>query len=53
MYAALWRVLPGPWWTRVLILAVAFAAVLTALVIWVFPVIDEAIAPQDVTVESS
>ena len=23
MYGALWRVLPGPWWVRVLILLVA------------------------------
>jgi hypothetical protein len=53
MYGALWRVLPGPVWARVLILTAAFAVILTALVIWVFPVIDEAIAPQDVTVEPS
>jgi hypothetical protein len=51
MYGALWRVLPGPWWVRVLILLVAAAAVLSALVIWVFPVIDQMLAPQDVTVE--
>lgn len=50
MYAALWRVLPGPWWVRALILLVAVAAILTALVFWVFPAIDEYIAPQDVTV---
>ena len=31
MYGALWRVLPGPWWVRVLILLVVFAAVLVAL----------------------
>jgi hypothetical protein len=51
MYGALWRVLPGPWWVRVLILLVAAAAILSALVIWVFPVIDQMLAPQDVTVE--
>ncbi len=28
MYAALWRVPPGPWWVRVLILLVAVAAIL-------------------------
>ena len=50
MYAALWRVLPGPWWVRVLILLVALAAVLSALVLWVFPWVDQFIAPQDVTV---
>lgn len=50
MYAALWRVLPGPWWVRLMILLVGAAALLTALVFWVFPVIGELIAPQDVTV---
>ncbi len=51
MYAALWRVLPGPWWLRVLILLVAVAAVLTVLVIWVFPAVQTLVAPQDVTVQ--
>ena len=51
MYAALWRVLPGPWWIRVLILIVTLAALLTALVLWVFPFIDQFIAPQEATVE--
>jgi len=50
MYAALWRVLPGPLWVRVIILVVAFAAVLGALVFWVFPWVDQFVAPQDVTV---
>jgi hypothetical protein len=52
MYAALWRVLPGPWWVRVLILVVALALVLFVLATWVFPAIDAAINPQPVTVES-
>jgi hypothetical protein len=51
MYAALWRVLPGPWWVRLLILLIAAAAILTALVYWVFPVVDQMVAPQDVTVD--
>jgi hypothetical protein len=52
MYGALWRILPGPWWVRLLILVVAAAAVLTALVYWVFPVVDQMVAPQDVTVDA-
>jgi len=40
MYAALWHVLPGPIWVRILILLVLIAAVLFALVTWVFPWID-------------
>ncbi|CAN5152407.1 hypothetical protein BH11ACT2_BH11ACT2_14330 [soil metagenome] len=51
MYGALWRILPGPWWLRVLILVVAAAIVLTALVIWVFPYVDQLVSPQEVTVE--
>ena len=31
MYGALWRVLPGPWWVRLIILLVLLAAVLAAL----------------------
>jgi predicted membrane protein len=50
MYAALWRVLPGPWWVRVLILVVALAVILYALVFWVFPWVQGFVAPQDVTV---
>jgi len=52
MYAALWRVLPGPWWLRVLILVVVLAVVLTVLVLWVFPWVQTFVAPQDVTVRS-
>jgi hypothetical protein len=52
MYGALWRILPGPWWVRLLILVIAAAAVLTALVYWVFPVVDQMVAPQDVTVDA-
>ena len=51
MYAALWSILPGPRWIRVATLVVLAALVLTALVLWVFPVIDQLTAPQDVTVE--
>jgi hypothetical protein len=51
MYAALWRVLPGPWFVRALILLVAAAAVLAALVLWVFPWVDALVAPSDVVVE--
>jgi hypothetical protein len=40
MYAALWRVLPGPWWLRLIIVLVLLAAVLFVLFEWVFPFID-------------
>ena len=50
MYGALWRVLPGPWWARLAILLLLLAAVLSALVFWVFPLVDHFITPQEVTV---
>ena len=52
MYGALWRVLPGPWWVRLLIVLVLIAAITTALVLWVFPAVDQLVTPQDVTVET-
>lgn len=51
MYAALWRVLPGPWWLRVLVLIALAAAVLYGLFVVVFPWISEIVVPQEVTVE--
>jgi hypothetical protein len=50
MYAALWRVLPGPAWVRILILLVLLAAVLYGLFWYVFPWVAQFINPQDATV---
>ncbi len=52
MYAALWRILPGPWWVRVVLLLVLLAAVLAALAFWVFPFVDSLITTPEVTVDS-
>jgi hypothetical protein len=52
MYAALWRILPGPWWVRALILLVAAAAIVAACVLWIFPFIDQYVAPIDSTVDA-
>jgi hypothetical protein len=51
MYAALWRVVPGPWWLRVVILLVLAAAVLYGLFFYLVPVISQVVNPQEVTVE--
>lgn len=51
MYGALWRVLPGPWWVRVLILIVLLVAALYGLVFYAFPWISEIVNPQEVTVQ--
>ena len=50
MYGALWRILPGPVWLRILILIALFAVVLWALVTWVFPWVDSLLGPQEGTV---
>jgi hypothetical protein len=50
MYAALWRLLPGPAWLRVIILVVSFCAILAACIAWVFPWAQEFVFPQEVTV---
>lgn len=51
MYGALWSILPGPWWVRVIILVVALAVVLFCLQEWVFPFVNSLLPEQDVTVE--
>ena len=52
MYAALWRVLPGPWWVRVLILLVVAAAIVYALFWYVFPwAYDTFVPAPDSTIE--
>ncbi len=46
MYAAIWRLLPGPWWLRVLILVVVIAAVLYGLFWYDLPLgVSPIIAP--------
>ena len=50
MYAALWRVLPGPVWVRILVLIVLIAIVLFVLVTWVFPWVDSQLGDQEGTV---
>jgi len=50
MYGALWRILPGPAWLRAIILVVAAAAVIAALVLWVFPLIQPLVTPPESTV---
>jgi hypothetical protein len=50
MYAALWRVLPGPLWVRVVLVLVLLAAILFALVSWVFPWVDGIVNNQEATV---
>ena len=50
MYGALWRVLPGPTWARVLTLVLAGLLVVFVLFQWVFPWISEILPYQEQTV---
>jgi hypothetical protein len=47
MYAALWRILPGPVWMRIIIILVLAAAVVYALVTWAFPWVDSMIVGNE------
>ncbi len=51
MYGALWRILPGAWWVRVLLL-IALAAAVLAVCVWVvFPWLNTFVNATEVTVE--
>jgi type II secretory pathway pseudopilin PulG len=50
MYAAIWRLLPGPLWVRILLVLVLVAVVLYSLATWVFPWVDTMVNDQEVTV---
>ncbi|MCU1637166.1 MAG: hypothetical protein JWQ68_2405 [Cryobacterium sp.] len=52
MYAALWRILPGPLWLRILWVLLLVTGILFALATWVFPWVDALVTNQEVTVES-
>ncbi|MBD5784632.1 hypothetical protein IF650_00420 [Cellulosimicrobium terreum] len=52
MYGALWRVLPGPAWVRVLILLVLAAAVVLVCFEWLFPVVAEYMPFNDPNVQT-
>jgi len=50
MYAALWRILPGPWWVRLVILLALIAGVLYGLFFYVFPWVSPLITPDEVDI---
>ncbi|WP_199922300.1 hypothetical protein [Microterricola viridarii] len=50
MYGALWRVLPGPVWLRILLVLVLVAAALYSLATWGFPWVETLINNQEATV---
>jgi hypothetical protein len=50
MYAALWRLMPGPLWARIALMIVLFSGILAALVFLVFPWLNTFVNVNDVTV---
>ena len=52
MYPWIWRHLPGPTAVRVLICAVALAAIVAVLFTWVFPWLEPRLPFTDVTVDT-
>jgi hypothetical protein len=51
LYAALWRILPGPRWVRVLLCLVLLAAVVAVCFLWLFPRVAPFMPFNDNTVE--
>jgi hypothetical protein len=51
MYAALWRVLPGPGWARVLLLLAGFVMLTLVLFLYVFPAIEPMLPFDQITLE--
>jgi hypothetical protein len=51
MYGWLWRHLPGPWFVRAFLLALAAAGVVAACFIWFFPWISPHLPFNNVTIE--
>jgi hypothetical protein len=50
MYGALWRIMPGPLWLRIILIVIFFIALLAALVFLLFPWLNTFVNVNDVTV---
>ena len=50
MYAALWRLLPGPVWLKAAEVLLLLALVLWALLAWVFPAVEPLLPFDRITV---
>ncbi len=50
MYGALWRILPGPAWLRIILLLIMIAAALYGLFWYVFPWVGQFVSPTESTV---
>ncbi len=53
MYAALWRILPGPGWFRFILVLMLLAVVVYACFTWLFPAIAPHMPFNDTTLDAS
>ncbi len=53
MYGALWRLMPGPLWLRIVLIVLLFAIILAVLVLFVFPWLNTWVNVNDATVGGS
>lgn len=51
MYAALWKILPGPTWARITMLVAGAVILVALLMMFVFPAIDNFISSTDPAVQ--
>ncbi|HLR58829.1 MAG TPA: hypothetical protein VK098_11690 [Beutenbergiaceae bacterium] len=51
MYGALWRILPGPWIVKLLIVLILLAAIVYALFEYVFPWLEPLLPLNESTIE--
>jgi len=52
VFSLLWRFFPGPAWLRVFVLIIAAAALVYALIAYVYPWVALQMPEQEVTVDS-
>lgn len=52
MFSLLWRFFPGPAWVRIIVLVLAAAALVWAVVAYVYPWVALQMPEQEVTVNS-
>lgn len=52
MFSLIWRFFPGPAWLRVIVLLIAAAALVWAVIEYVYPWVLEQFPEQEVTVGS-
>jgi hypothetical protein len=50
MYAAIWRVIPGPLWLRISIATVSVGVIVTLLLVFAFPWVDTLMSSQNSSV---